>query len=71
MSALSSVEALCTNVCFSPVSSGDSKTVHSSYAEIFLYEGTHADVVLLLKCKMLQNDYLMAHDSFIANKDKK
>lgn len=67
MSALSSAEALCTNVCFSPVTSGDSKTVRSSYAEISLYEGIHADVVLLLKCKMLQNDYLMAHGSLIAN----
>lgn len=57
------LKAPCTNVCFSPsVSSGGCNTVRGSCAEISVDETIRADVVLLLKCKMMQNDYLMAHD---------
>lgn len=45
--------------------------LRSGQAEIPLREGARADLVLVSECKMLQRDYLVARDSFIANEDSK
>lgn len=43
--------------------------MQSSDGGISVDEATHADVVLALKCKGLQKDYLVARDSFIARQE--